>query len=126
MFLTSLHCTQVSPDEWELADDFKYASKLLDRVIVVPKGFRFDFASVPRLPLMYAVFGNTAHKAATVHDWLYTSKQHPDSTPDNLIYVNRKTADAIFEEACKCELPSWKATLMWLGVRMGGSGHWRT
>ena len=38
--------------------------------IIVPAGFKTDFASVLRLPFMFWLFGDTAHASAVVHDWL--------------------------------------------------------
>ena len=37
----------------------------------VPANYRFDGASVPRIPFVYARYGNTAHEAACLHDYLY-------------------------------------------------------
>ena len=42
----------------------------LDEVVEVPAGFETDFASVPRLPVAYWLTGDTAHAAATVHDYM--------------------------------------------------------
>lgn len=118
MFLSDLSVKKVG-GEWELLEPLRYASQFLDRIIEVPAGFRTDFASVPRLPLIYAVFGDSAHKAAVVHDWLYVSGKHPDG-----VGISRKFADAIFKEAVSCHHPKWKAALMWLGVRIGGGAYW--
>lgn len=83
-------------------------------VVVVPEGFVTDFASVPRLPLAYFLAGGLAHAAAVIHDWLYTTHQ-----------TDRATADAVFEDAAKaCGVSSWRAWIMWLGVRAGGAGSW--
>ncbi len=88
-----------------------YRSKLLGREIAVPVGFKTDFASVPRLPLVYLAFGGIGDKAAVVHDYLYHSA------------FERALADAILKEALLvCKIPTWKAWMMWGGVRLFG---WR-
>lgn len=81
--------------------------------VTVPEGFVTDFASVPRLPLVYLAAGNTAHKAAVLHDYLY-SIGHP-----------RKSADAAFLAAMRAEgEPWWRRNLMWSAVRVFGAAGW--
>lgn len=99
---------------WELLAPLVYHSDHLAATITVPVGFVTDFASVPRLPLAYLMAGDTAHEAAVVHDWLYTSHE-----------VDRATADAVFAEAMRVSDPSAPAGLMWLAVRVAGGGSWR-
>ncbi|MCC7310789.1 MAG: DUF1353 domain-containing protein [Sulfuritalea sp.] len=41
------------------------------RIIRTQPGFMTDFASVPRLPLVYLAYGNKAHLPAIPHDQLY-------------------------------------------------------
>lgn len=100
---------------WRLLDDLLYDSPAAQRTIAVPSGFVTDFASVPRVPLAFWLTGGTGHKAAVVHDWLYTTHTLP-----------RDTADAVFREALKASgVPAWRAWLMHAGVRIGGSGPWQ-
>ena len=55
--------------------------------VVVPKGLRFDGASIPEAAwqLTYTPFHPDVMAAAVVHDWLYYNHQ-----------VERETADGIF------------------------------
>lgn len=88
-----------------------YRSDLLGRAVTVPAGFLTDFASVPRIPIAFLAAGGCANAAAVIHDWLYTTHE-----------VDRATADAVFREAILAGGdPAWRAWLMWLGVRIGGS-----
>lgn len=97
---------------WKLVEPLEYQSDLLKRTLTVPAGFVTDFASVPRIPVAFLLTGNSAHEAAVVHDWLYSTHE-----------VDRATADAVFREACvACGTYGWKAWLMWAGVRVGGAG----
>jgi hypothetical protein len=41
------------------------------RRYVVPVGFQTDFASVPRLPIVYMLWGDRAHREAVLHDWAF-------------------------------------------------------
>lgn len=120
-FLTQLYVTLVDKDgqgTWELMADFHYRSKVLGRDIVVPKGFRTDFASVPRLPLSYMLVGNVAHEAAVVHDWFYVKASGEE--------VTRKQADdVLYEAAVLAGLAKWRAWLMWTAVRTFSQQFWK-
>ena len=109
-FTTPLRVWKRPDQRWELIDELIYQS---DRVglITVPKGFDTDYASVPRLPLMFWFLGDRGHSAAVVHDYLYRTAE-----------VARSQADAVFEEALEAEGEmSWFGRqAMWLGVRVGG------
>ena len=98
---------------YSLLGSFSYASVVAQKLIMVPHGFITDFASVPRLPFTYSTFGDTAHEAAVIHDYLYSSGLFP-----------REVADAVFLEAMGVlGIPWWKRHAMYLGVRVGGGSH---
>lgn len=101
--------------KWILMADLVYQSDVAGQTFTVPAGFQTDLASVPRLPLVFLLAGDSARKASVVHDWLYTT--HP---------VPREVADAVLKEASLATgVPVWRAWLMWAGVRVGGGGkHW--
>jgi len=122
-FVTPLDCRKL-PDQrdgralWKLLAPLVYVSDSLAATITVPPGFVTDFASVPRLPLAYLMAGDTAHEAAVVHDWLYTT-HGVDGQP-----ITRAQADATFREAIAAagnQAPGW---LMWAAVRLGGRSSW--
>lgn len=54
----------------------------------VPATFTTDFASVPRLPILYAVFGNRGHsvRPAVLHDYLCRFDVVPRAQADRLFY----------------------------------------
>lgn len=95
---------------WQLLAPLVYHSDLIG-LVEVPAGFVTDLASVPRIPVAFLLAGDSGQEAAVVHDFLYSAKA-----------VDRKTADAVFYEACCLGEPKWRAYMMWLGVRIGGSG----
>ena len=94
-------------------------------------GFVTNFASVPRLPLMYWAFGGIGDEAATLHDWLYR-KEHTQSTGHER-QIDRETADKVLRgvivecltkdgtSKLKAKAIAWA---MWAGVRIGGASHW--
>lgn len=99
----------LGPDAFQLQEDFLV--KVMDHTLVVPAGFVTDFESVPRLPVVYALFKNRAPKSATLHDWLYSTRVMP-----------RATCDEIFLAAMEREgIPWWMRRAMYLGVRVGGA-----
>ena len=99
---------------WRLFSDMRYESCLLKKTFTVPKGFKTNFASVPRLPFAYLLFGGVANQAAVVHDYLYSSGE-----------VTRSQADAVLREASKTSGVNWfQRNAMWLGVRVAGSSHY--
>lgn len=119
-FITSLRVEQiedVSSDgrgTWQLLHPLAYKSDLAKTIFVAPVGFVTDFASVPRIPVAFFLAGSTAHRAAVIHDLLYTNHE-----------VDRSMADTVFREACGiCDVPAWRSWLMWLGVRIGGGASW--
>lgn len=100
--------------QWVLAQPLVYQSDVAGITITVPAGFHTDLASVPRLPVVYLLCGDTSTAAAVVHDYLYGS---------NL--VDRATADAVLREASAVTgVPAWRRFLMWAGVRCFGASHW--
>jgi hypothetical protein len=87
--------------------------------VFVPRGYRTDFASVPRIPLIYGRYGGKAVLPAIVHDYIFEHNPHG---------WTRKQADAIFLEAMACENdPPWATTrfAMYMGVRIGSWNAWR-
>lgn len=109
-FLSKLVTEDDSDTRFVLTAPLLYFSERLGRVVTVPTGFVTDFASVPRLPLIYALAGGMGNEAAVVHDYLYVSHE-----------VDRPTADAVFEEAMGVlGQPWWRRKLMWAGVRAFG------
>lgn len=100
---------------WQLTSPLQYSSDLLGRVITVPAGFRSDFASVPRAPFLYLAAGGKGDRAATLHDWAYSSQ-----------FVDRATADKLLREALLATgYSDLLANAFYLAVRGFGESHWK-
>jgi hypothetical protein len=112
-FLTELKTKLVDDDTiWELCDPLLYWSEYLQYTIVVPAGFRTDFASVPRVPVAYTLFGDRAHREAVIHDYLFRK----DSIPK----VSFMDANIVFLEAMTLRGKSpFVRYSMFLGVCLG-------
>lgn len=113
-FKSELLVKELQNGTWELLCGLTFESQYTLMPIEVPRGFKTDFASVPRIPLIYDALGGIANKSAVIHDWLYTKQ-----------YTSRYLADNIFLEAMKDEGVSLiRRQLIYAGVRLGGSTHW--
>lgn len=115
-FLTNLNTTTIDDDLFRLEKPLVYESDLVGR-IEVPEGFYTDLASVPRVPLIYTLWGNRAHHEAVLHDYLYRVDAVPAATYDQ--------ANEVFLEAMKERGKGWWiARPMYWGVCLGGRGSY--
>ena len=98
-----------------LEKSFCYASDILDEVVIIPKGFISDGASVPRaMWAIYPPFGKYL-EAAIVHDW-YCVLGHKGESP-----IDYKIAADIFKEAMEvCNVSWWRRNKMYWAVRLFG------
>lgn len=122
-FLTPIRAEKVMfEDVWVLLKPFVYHHAptdylALDFTVEIPAGFYTDFASVPRLPILYASLGNTGHEAALVHDYLYRMDAEPNASKD--------TADRTFYDALvEMGLSERHAAMMYDGVVIGGESSY--
>lgn len=113
-FLSELDCRGLDDGRWELLSSLVYDSDVADQVIAVPSGFITDFASVPRVPVIYTLFGDRAHREAVIHDFLYQTH-----------LTTKSVADRVFKEAM--EVRGKSAFVRWgmyLGVVLGGKSSY--
>jgi len=118
--------TFTSPARFELLDDgltfemlepFAYhvGDYPSEEIILVPKGFKTDLASVPRIFWNIVPPHGKYAKAAIVHDYLYVEA-----------YKTKEYADNIFYEAMGVlGVPEWKRTVMYLAVKHFGKGNYK-
>jgi hypothetical protein len=91
-----------------------YDSDVAGLIITAPTGFVSDLASIPRWPIVYFLLNAEADVPSVTHDFLYSTAVLP-----------RKLADEVFKEASILTgVPEWKAWGAFIGVRIGGSGHY--
>ena len=116
-FTEPLNIDLLDENKWQLQKSFEYhvgcyPSK---EIIIVPRGFITDFASIPRI--FWNILPPTGKygKAAIIHDWCYSSA----------IYT-RKKSDKIFLEGMKVlNVKKWKYTIMYYTVRYFGFVAWK-
>ena len=113
IFLTPLRVEQISEDGngvWRLTAPLRYASALLNGIITAETDFVTDFASVPRLPLVWLIAGGCADKAAVIHDLL-----------TQCIGVSWGVAASVFLECMGASgVPWWRRRLMFSFVKAYG------
>ena len=112
-FLTELDVRLKDDDGiWILDSPLVYESGILG-TIEVPAEFETDFASVPRVPIAYTLFGDRAHRESVIHDYLYRTDSVPLATYDQ--------ANDVFLEAMECRGKGWFVRkMMYWGVCVGG------
>jgi hypothetical protein len=94
--------------------DFKYYSSMLQGVVVVPAGFKTDFASIPRLFCRVLPKNGKYDRAAVIHDYLYTTA-----------IVTKAEADSVFLEAMELCGVSWlERFIMFQAVNLFGLFAW--
>ena len=111
MFKTNLKVQAINNEgkRWKLLANLVYTHKDFG-TYTVPKGFSTDFASVPRIPIVFELVGNYGQAAATLHDYLY---HHVD--------ISRKEADKILLQALRdTKVGKFRSYLMYFGVRAFG------
>jgi Protein of unknown function (DUF1353) len=101
--------------EWMLFADMPYRVGTSASVIVVPRGFVTDFASIPQAFWSLGLSPNgTYSKAAIVHDFLYWSQGCTKLQADNLLMIAMKESSVT--EAAR--------NAVYDGVRLGGAFAW--
>lgn len=110
-FKTELIVARTTNGSWRLLAPF--AVRVDERFFIVPPEFETDFASVPRLPAVYAWAGNIGHRAAVVHEFLYS------------IGHDRGDADKVFRAILEAEgVGAFKRNAMYAAVRLfGGAAY---
>ena len=102
---------------WELQEEFVYwiGKKNSGEVVYVPRGFKTDFASIPKI--FWSIVGGPTGKytkAAVVHDYLYVKGTY-----------SRKRTDQIFYEAMAVlKVSYWKRKTMYFAVRIAAWKPW--
>lgn len=127
-------------DTWcMLHEDLVFQSDWFSKDFTVKAGFVTDFASVPRLPIIYMLCGGRGKRAATVHDDGYAKQEIPKRQVDLLFLegmVDTFVRDAIKEFSNTTSYGNgfmlgfkvaWRfflAFLMYVGVMFGGWSTW--
>lgn len=113
-FVTPLQVEELTDNKWKLTSSFLVTVD--DKKFTVPVDFITDFASVPRLPFVYLMFGGIGNRPAVLHDFLYS--------------LGGTIADKEFADLCLYHGiiadgdSKFKAWAMYKAVKTFGMSHW--
>lgn len=118
-FLTNFVCVKIYRygETPELIENLVYKMNE-NRIFIVPKGFKTDFASIPRI--FWAIIAPLGKHTlpAVLHDFLYTEGYK--------MGISRKEADKIFYNAMIDSFVNrFTANIMWACVRLFAKNHYK-
>lgn len=116
--------TSPSPGLWRLNYTYYYADVERDEVIVIPAGFEFDLATIPR-PIWWLIAPfDLSIVAPLVHDFQYYHKGITPTLSGHVTY-SRRESDRLFNRIMKDEsVPMWRRRLAYSAVRAFGWAFW--
>lgn len=124
-FLSKLVVEQVDNDTWMLLKDllveFEPGLDVVNsdkkiQYLTVPANFSTDFASVPRVPIVYTYVAGLGKRAGVVHDYLYHTNM-----------VSKHTADLALEACLAANgVSAFRRWLMYSGVHIFGGSFYHT
>lgn len=92
----------------------------------VPEAFFHDQSSVPRVPIIFLLYGDRAHRDGVLHDYNYRKGARVyDKIADKWIEPTREFADMLFRRSIRSG--GYNALIyvgMWAGVRIGGGSSY--
>ena len=127
-------CEQTGEAEWTLLRPLLYKIKTAkgEASIIIPRGFTFDYASVPGwAQWIVPRQSEETDKAACLHDWLYATEWPVWLKQAGIYYTSspseaRELCDWLFLEAMQQGGTGWlKRNTMYLCVRIGGGSVWK-
>jgi hypothetical protein len=102
------------------------------RLWIIPTGFETDLASIPRLPIVWFLWGDRVHREGVLHDFGYRGDSYYFIRNAAGVWVkvaepiSRKEGDDLLFEAMRSDnagsksQPFWVTYPVWAGVRAGG------
>jgi len=115
-FTTKLIVEPIGKGFWELQAGFEYhvGEYPSDEIIVVPKGFITNFASIPRIfwPILDPV--GEHGKAAVIHDYCYATACYSKSRSDEIFLEGMEVLN----------VEQWKREVMYKAVVYFGWWAW--
>jgi hypothetical protein len=84
--------------QWEICDDFHF--KLSGVEYVIPKGFQFDGASVPKFLAMWLSPTGVLLMGGLVHDYVYKYACLMTKAGNNTEKMSQSQADKLFRDIC--------------------------
>ena len=114
----------LSTRNWVILEDWKY--KLNGVEYVIPQGFQFDGASIPKFLRAFFSPVGVLLMGGLVHDYAYKyAALNPTSKKEPILMVDQKKADQIFRDIC-IEVNGFYFMnyLAYWSLRLGGFVAW--
>jgi len=113
----------LSTRNWVLIEDWKY--KIDDKEYIIPKGFQFDGASIPKFLRTFFSPVGVLLIGGLVHDYMYKYTHCKPSGKGALLVVDQKRADQIFRDI-NIEVNGFYTMnyLAYWSLRIGGFVAW--
>ena len=108
---------------WEITKDFRF--EINDQKYVIPKGFVFDGASVPKILTTWLSPVGVLLIGGLIHDYMYRCGSLLKSNKKNIQEVDQKKADEIFRDI-NIEVNGFYLMnyLAYYALRIGGFVAW--
>jgi hypothetical protein len=130
-FDSYLDTREIADGVWELLQDFTVFIHTEEQTfeVIIGKGFVSDFASVPRIPFAYLLYGGIGNYAAVLHDALYSNSSLVkicDFDTQMRFHPDREFCDEAFLAGLEARgISSWKAKPMYWAVRWKGEKYYQ-
>ena len=110
-FKMSVKIGYIDGKYWEILEDVKFEN------YIVKKGFKTDFASIPKFLRIFFSYSQIYSQSSILHDYLYYKGKK---------FIQRKKADLIFLKMLKKEnVSSIKRYSMYISVRIFGKKYFK-
>jgi hypothetical protein len=130
-FDSYLDTREVADGVWELLQDFTVFIHTDDQTfeVIIGKGFVTDYASVPRIPFAYMLYGGIGNYAAVLHDALYSNSSLVkvcDFDTQMRFHPDREFCDDAFQAGLEARgISAWKSKPMYWAVRWQGDKYYQ-
>jgi hypothetical protein len=130
-FDSYLDTREIADGVWELLQDFTVFIHTEEQTfeVIIGKGFVTDYASVPRIPFAYLLYGGIGNYAAVLHDGLYSNSSLVkicDFDTQMRFHPDREFCDEAFQAGLEARgISSWKAKPMYWAVRWQGEKYYQ-
>jgi hypothetical protein len=130
-FDSYLDTREIADGVWELLQDFTVFIHTEEQTfeVIIGKGFVTDYASVPRIPFAYMLYGGIGNYAAVLHDALYSNSSLVkvcDFDTQMRFHPDREFCDEAFLAGLEARgISSWKAKPMYWAVRWKGEKYYQ-
>ena len=105
-------------DLFELSSRFTYITNLGDKIIV-PRGFRTNFASIPSILRWYCDDSHwTIRPGSVIHDYLYSAESA------HLGFTRKQADSVLLESMLGLGMRTTQAFVIYFTLRFFGAGHY--